>query len=337
MSGSAQLSESRGTISSAPVRVHATDWPRHARPLYRSDLLTIVDTTCGGALDECALEGLRGSNRLVFTRAGATISRGRQAISPLVVANPGDVLLLDASECSRVGHSADRSHQCTTFAFASAMTAESVWHSRAPGGGAPRRAALHEVVNLRVLVRYHRLRRMLLAPAHGQPLSPLGVEEEALALVHDVLDASSHASGAGPHGDESKRSRRRREMVEAAKTILASSPAATHRLADVADALGVSPSHLAHVFRHEVGMPLHRYLLHIRMALALDRLSAGADDLSRLALDLGFSTHSHFSAAFRQCFDVSPREVRRVLRRPLSAVPRVDRRVMSGRRSCVVR
>src|SRR6185312_9723361 len=59
--------------------------------------------------------------------------------------------------------------------------------------------------------------------------------------------------------------------------------------------------------------PMHQYLLQVRMAVALDRLSAGATDLSRLALDLGFATHSHFSAAFRQYFDVAPRVARAAL------------------------
>lgn len=38
------------------------------------------------------------------------------------------------------------------------------------------------------------------------------------------------------------------------------------------------------------------------------------DDLSALALDLGFSTHSHFTSAFRQLYGRTPAELQRALR-----------------------
>ena len=43
------------------------------------------------------------------------------------------------------------------------------------------------------------------------------------------------------------------------------------------------------------------------------QLRAGASDLSRLALELGFCHHSHFTAVFRQGLGSTPREVRRML------------------------
>jgi AraC-like DNA-binding protein len=59
------------------------------------------------------------------------------------------------------------------------------------------------------------------------------------------------------------------------------------------------------VFQQVEGIPLYRYHLRLRLARALD-LIAGYDDLSALAVDLGFSSHSHFSAAFRQSYGHSP-------------------------------
>jgi len=61
------------------------------------------------------------------------------------------------------------------------------------------------------------------------------------------------------------------------------------------------------------GLPLYRYQLRCRLARALDLLHE-YDDLSALALDLGFSTHSHFSAAFRQLYGRTPAEMQRALR-----------------------
>jgi AraC-like DNA-binding protein len=39
-------------------------------------------------------------------------------------------------------------------------------------------------------------------------------------------------------------------------------------------------------------------------------LLAQYDDLTALGLDLGFSSHSHFSAAFRQAYGRTPSEFR---------------------------
>ena len=81
------------------------------------------------------------------------------------------------------------------------------------------------------------------------------------------------------------------------------------RLSDVARAVGASPAYLTHVFRRFEGLPLHKYALQSRLARALVELPL-ADDLTLLALDLGFSSHSHFAATFRRAFGSTPSESR---------------------------
>src|SRR5690348_13854395 len=110
----------------------------------------------------------------------------------------------------------------------------------------------------------------------------LRVEEEALAVLHATLAARTgemSTSAASAIVDSPTR-RGHRELAESAKRIVTSAPGSAHPLGDLAATLGVSPSHLAHVFRAEVGLGLHQYLLHVRMAVALDRLGDGASDLS---------------------------------------------------------
>jgi AraC-like DNA-binding protein len=146
------------------------------------------------------------------------------------------------------------------------------------------------------------------------------VEKEALPSPRITLTNAAYGSGTprqsgGPkRGEDAETRRGHRQLAESVRAILVAEPGSPHRLKDLASMLGVSPSHLAHVFRAEVGLGLHQYLLQVRMALALDRLSDGASDLSRLAIDLGFVTHSHFSAVFRRCFGKPPSRVRELLR-----------------------
>jgi AraC-like DNA-binding protein len=59
---------------------------------------------------------------------------------------------------------------------------------------------------------------------------------------------------------------------------------------------------------------MRRYLTRLRAALAADRLRAGDADLTRLALDLGFSDHSHFTHAFRDEWGLSPSALRALFR-----------------------
>ena len=85
-------------------------------------------------------------------------------------------------------------------------------------------------------------------------------------------------------------------------------------LDDVAEATAYSKYHLARLFKRETGLPIHRYLNRLRLRAALERLMEPAEDLSRLALEVGFSSHSHFTQAFRVEFGRTPSELRQTAR-----------------------
>jgi AraC-like DNA-binding protein len=108
-------------------------------------------------------------------------------------------------------------------------------------------------------------------------------------------------------------------VVESAKEILASDPVAPMPLGALARRLHVSMFHLARMFRARTGFTLRGYRNHLRLRLELERLADPDIDLARLALDLGFASHSHFSDSFRAAFGVPPSLVRddgrRILRR----------------------
>ena len=90
-----------------------------------------------------------------------------------------------------------------------------------------------------------------------------------------------------------------RRLLVRTKAYLEAQLAEPIRLADVSGAVGASPAYLTSVFRQVEGVPLHRYLTQLRLARALVELPH-ADDLTALAFDVGFSSHSHFSATFRR-------------------------------------
>ena len=102
-------------------------------------------------------------------------------------------------------------------------------------------------------------------------------------------------------------------LLGRAKEYLAAHVSAPIRLSHVARAVGTSPAYLTTIFSRVEGAPLHRYLVQLRLARALIEVPH-ADDLTALALDLGFSSHSHFTAAFRRAFGCTPSSFRESMR-----------------------
>lgn len=81
-------------------------------------------------------------------------------------------------------------------------------------------------------------------------------------------------------------------------------------LAATARTVGVSAPYLTQLFRRAAGIPLHQYLTQLRLSEALQQIPTSSD-LTTLALDLGFSSHSHFTAAFRAGLATTPSALRR--------------------------
>jgi AraC-like DNA-binding protein len=50
----------------------------------------------------------------------------------------------------------------------------------------------------------------------------------------------------------------------------------------------------------------------LRLRLALERLLDPGTDILTLALELGYSSHSHFTSAFRRCYGCQPSVWRRL-------------------------
>jgi AraC-like DNA-binding protein len=103
------------------------------------------------------------------------------------------------------------------------------------------------------------------------------------------------------------------ELVKRVKEFVANAAHARVRLAEVSRAVGASPSYLAAIFKNAERTTIHRYLLNLRLSRAT-ALLAGCDDMTVLALNLGFASQSHFSSAFRRWAGSTPSSYRARLR-----------------------
>ncbi len=132
----------------------------------------------------------------------------------------------------------------------------------------------------------------------------LAAEELVLSLVRSALDDAAPVGRAG---------RSTLRLIRRTKAFLEAELAQPIRLADVARFVGASPAYLTHVFRSVEGVPLHQYLTQLRLARALVELPQ-ANDLTKLALEVGFSSHSHFSASFHRAYGTTPSQFREMSR-----------------------
>lgn len=73
----------------------------------------------------------------------------------------------------------------------------------------------------------------------------------------------------------------------------------------LADSVHLSPSRFAHVFKDEIGVPVRRYLLWLKMRKALDVAIAG-HSLTTAALSAGFADSAHLSRTVRSMLGIAP-------------------------------
>lgn len=97
-----------------------------------------------------------------------------------------------------------------------------------------------------------------------------------------------------------------REIAYAAQERLARCYSRAVSLDDLARPLGCSPFQLCRAFRAATGRTVHQHLTALRLHSALDLVPERRGDLAGLALELGFSHHAHFTAAFRAHFGIAP-------------------------------
>ena len=136
-------------------------------------------------------------------------------------------------------------------------------------------------------------RRLFESAAH---LEPFEIEERVMQIFSRLMSVSPV-----PH--------RKRDAVEETKRRIAAAPARTIAFRELARRVECSPFELCRAFHRETGFTLTQFRHSLRLRKALELLR-GPDDLTDIALDLGYTSHSHFTAAFRNTFGITPSRYR---------------------------
>jgi AraC family transcriptional regulator len=138
----------------------------------------------------------------------------------------------------------------------------------------------------------------------GARPDPLQSEEIILWMLGTLL---RRASGRDVPASETVVTTRRRRLVDGTKALLSRWLGRRVELAELATALDCSVFHLCRVFRDIEGTTIHAYQSQLRLRTALERLVwTECQEITPLALDLGYCSHSHFTSAFRRAFGLTP-------------------------------
>lgn len=249
----------------------------------RTEAFTLLDWTCDG-VDERRVEQ-KSSFEIVFITRGVFIAESGGEETTLT---PNEVWLHPPDLPYRIRHPRG-GDACTVLTVSETLLSEyGAWKPLRP--------------TTRVTQRVFRLQSELAWAARRGAIEPLQAEETARQLIEEVFtrDAQAGASASPTHA----------RLVRRTQEFLAAHVSEAMSLDDIAASVGSSTAHLCRIFRRSTGESIHQYRLALRLREGLARLEGGERDLTSLALDLGFSDHSHFTNAFARAFGSPPSRYR---------------------------
>lgn len=291
----------------AGIPISRTDggWPSRG-VLFESSSFQLGYTRCRPGTEAIGAEKLSGANALTFLRRGVFVMHlPRESF----VADTNIVIFQNADDTFRTSHPGGHGDDTTWIAVKPDLVREVVAEFDPAAASDPSHPFRRS--HGPSTPRGYLLQRMAFEHASkGHAADPVFVCEVVHELVRESVGAANMASGSRTVRMRESTVRVHMECAEAVKTLLASRYAERLTLEEIAGHVHAAPCHLCRLFRRVVGLPIHRYLTRLRLREAITRFADPAVNLSGVAMDVGFASHSHFTDAFRREFGVAPSIVR---------------------------
>ena len=99
-------------------------------------------------------------------------------------------------------------------------------------------------------------------------------------------------------------------LSEKVRTYIEQNYADSIKIEDIAADNFISEGYLSHAFKAETGMSPREYLTHIRCTRACELIRYTGMKLSDIAANTGFCSQSDMSRKIRECYGVTPSEIR---------------------------
>jgi AraC family transcriptional regulator len=285
------------------------------RTLFESETLRIGLFEAHPVVDACGDVERQSSNVVVLPVSG--VFSKHDAPGRHVIGTPSHAVFVAADMPYRIGFPGAIGDRALTLRFDEALAPDQL-----DCDGSSETMASHGLLPANAMI----LRNLLwtrLVRAEADEF-----EIEALGL--DLLNIALRSLRTGNVPLRRPAQVRRMRALERVKEAVALAPNDKWDVAKLAKVANLSPFHLSHIFRQMVGTSIYDYVLHERLAQTLDAVLDSGDDLTAIALDAGFASHSHFTARFRSFFGCTPTALRRFARaKHVSEL----RKIMTARRS----
>lgn len=293
------------------------------RTLFDSELLQIGYIAVRPASSECGELETSELNVLALPLAG--VFAKHDGPRQQAIATPNHALLISAGKPYRLSFPGRIGDRCLALRFASAALARVMPEAMSGDAFDASTFAPHTLLPPAVMLARSQLwRRFARGKVDALEAEVLGINllDATLRTARRRGVAHEGHGHAAPGGSE-----RRLRHVQRTMEAISTQPERQWTLGDLAALACVSPSHLAHVFRAEMGISVYGYVVRSRLSRALDLVLDSDTGLTEIALDAGFASHSHFTARFHALFGHTPQELRRGTR---GATARVLRRIVTA-------
>jgi AraC family transcriptional regulator len=260
------------------------------RLLFKTELVLVADFRC--RLDEPLFpdSGPSNANCIVFPSTSTRIIRRNGAS---ILENPTAISFLNRGEEYRRERISREGTFATWYTVDDEVLGDLAGHIRFRAPQMPVSAST--ILEQRQLMAWIR--------NHGREDS-LAAEEGLLSLTRRIFAAR-----------EARSTRVNQTMISRATEYLLASFMQPVSLAEIARNVGFSPAYLSRAFHAATGITMSGFRQQLRLIASLDLLPSYAGNVTDLALELGYSSHSHFTSRFRALFGVSPTSYQRSTRR----------------------
>jgi AraC family transcriptional regulator len=272
------------------------------RTIFTGDVVRIGAFRCLADDPRLAESGPRQDFCFVFPRTAVEIHHPGQR--PLIV-DPSIVTFYNRNQEYRRRAISPEGDRCDWYAIAPDLLRDAL-REHDPAAAEDERRPLRFAFVPSDPETYLRQRLLFIDVLQGRVPDALYVEEAVVDLLDSVI---AHTYGAMRHVPRPLSSRQH-DLVDAIKLVLARRFAEPLTIRSLVDQAGGSIFHVCRMFRQLTGMTLHDYRNQLRLRAALEQLTEGDEELTRIAFGTGYAHHSHFTAAFRRAFGTTPSVLR---------------------------
>ena len=273
------------------------------RVVFETDLVRIGAFRCHPEHPSFQDTGPAENYCFVFPRTAVEIQHEHE---PAFVANPNVVTFYNAGQVYWRNPISPEGDRCDWFGVEPGLVRDALRGSDPGVDGRPER--LFQFSRGWSDAQCYLLQRRLFSwVTSGNAVDPLAIDEMVIELLDRVLRCTCTSRFAS---DQPKIGRSHRDIVHEIETLLSQRVEDRLTLKEIAREVGLSAYHVCRLFRRVTGIKIHQYSLRLRIREALTDVVESGRSLTEIALDAGFSSHSHFTDMFRHEFSVTPSSVR---------------------------